>query len=165
MCLYVENEKLKSKWEPLSPSGGFRYQWAEIHWIHNLDLITHIWASQVAPVGKESASNAGDSGYSNLLPESGRSPSGGHGNPPQYSCLKNPMDKGAWRLQSMGLQSQIWLKWLSAAAFVIPTMWLCPQGIFLGPSKSKLRRKCTWYGYPPIIYGFQNNSDAILCPS
>ena len=28
---------------------------------------------------------------------SGRSPGGGHGNPPQYSCLKNPMDRGAWR--------------------------------------------------------------------
>ena len=32
-----------------------------------------------------------------LIPESGRSPAGGHGNPLQYSCLENPMNRGAWR--------------------------------------------------------------------
>ena len=31
-----------------------------------------------------------------LIPGSGRSPRGGHGNPLQYSCLENPMDRGAW---------------------------------------------------------------------
>jgi len=31
-----------------------------------------------------------------LIPGSGRSPGGGHGNPLQYSCLENPMDRGAW---------------------------------------------------------------------
>ena len=31
-----------------------------------------------------------------LIPESGRSPGEGHGNPFQYSCLENPMDRGAW---------------------------------------------------------------------
>ena len=41
---------------------------------------------------KESARNAGDLG---LIPGLGRSPGGGHGNPLQYSCLKNSMDKGA----------------------------------------------------------------------
>ena len=40
--------------------------------------------------GKESACNAGDPG---LIPESGRSPGGGHGNPLQYSCLENSMDR------------------------------------------------------------------------
>ena len=42
---------------------------------------------------KESACNAGDPG---LIPESGRSPGEGHGNPLQYSCLENPTDRGAW---------------------------------------------------------------------
>ena len=37
---------------------------------------------------------AGDAG---LIPGSGRSPGGGHGHPLQYSCLENPMDRGAWR--------------------------------------------------------------------
>ena len=43
--------------------------------------------------GKESACNAGDPG---LIPRSGRFPAGGHGNPLQYPCLENPMDRGAW---------------------------------------------------------------------
>ena len=38
--------------------------------------------------------NAGDLGS---IPRLGRSPGGGHGNPLQYSCLENPMDRGAWR--------------------------------------------------------------------
>ena len=43
---------------------------------------------------KESACNAGNMG---VIPGSGRSPGGGHGNPLQYSCLDNPMDREAWR--------------------------------------------------------------------
>ena len=43
--------------------------------------------------GKESACQAGDAG---LIPGSGRSPGEGNGNPLQYSCLENPMDRGAW---------------------------------------------------------------------
>ena len=37
------------------------------------------------------------------IPGSGRSPGGGNGYPPQYSCLENPMDRGVCRLQSLGL--------------------------------------------------------------
>ena len=44
--------------------------------------------------GKESACNAGATGF---IPGSGRSPGGQHGNPLQYSCLENLMDRGAWR--------------------------------------------------------------------
>ena len=46
--------------------------------------------------GKEYACNAGDIGDSGSIPELGRSPGGGHGNPLQYSCLENSMDRGAW---------------------------------------------------------------------
>ena len=35
-------------------------------------------------------------GYVGSIPGWGRSPGGGHGNPLQYSCLENPMDRGAW---------------------------------------------------------------------
>ena len=45
-------------------------------------------------LGKESACNAGDP---DSIPEWGRSPGKGNGNPPQYSCLENSMDKGAWQ--------------------------------------------------------------------
>ena len=55
--------------------------------------------------GKESACNAGDMGS---IPGLGRSPGEGNGNPLQYSCLENSVDRGDWRAtQSMGSQSQI----------------------------------------------------------
>ena len=41
--------------------------------------------------------DARDMGLIRLIPESGRRPGGGHGNPLQYSCLENPMDGGVWR--------------------------------------------------------------------
>ena len=50
--------------------------------------------------GKESTCNAGDVG---LIPESGRCPGGGNGNPLQYSCLGNSVDREAWGLQSKEL--------------------------------------------------------------
>ena len=43
--------------------------------------------------GKESVCSAGNPG---VLPGLGRSPGGGHGNPLQYSCLENPIDRGTW---------------------------------------------------------------------
>ena len=51
--------------------------------------------------GKASAYNAGDLG---LIPGSGRSPGEGNGNPLQYSCLENLMDRGADGIQFMGSQ-------------------------------------------------------------
>ena len=51
-------------------------------------------------VGKESAYNAGELG---LIPGSGRSPGEGNGNPLQYSCLENPMDRGAWQATVHGV--------------------------------------------------------------
>ena len=45
--------------------------------------------------GKASACNAGDLGS---IPGSGRFPGEGNGHPPQYSCLENPMDRGAYTL-------------------------------------------------------------------
>ena len=45
---------------------------------------------------KESACSTGTAGDEASIPESGRSPGGGNGNPLQYSCLGNPVDKGAW---------------------------------------------------------------------
>ena len=45
---------------------------------------------------KNPSANVGDIREVGSIPESGRSPGGGHGNPLQYSCLENPMDGGAW---------------------------------------------------------------------
>ena len=48
-------------------------------------------------VGKESDGISGAAGGMGSIPGSGRSPGGGHGNPLQYSCLGNPMDREAWQ--------------------------------------------------------------------
>ena len=53
-------------------------------------------AFQVALVVKNLPVNAGDIRDMGSIPGSGRSPGGGHGNPLQYSCLKNPVDRGTW---------------------------------------------------------------------
>ena len=58
--------------------------------------VNNKWASQLALVIKKPPANAGDVRDAGLIPGLGRSPGGGHGNPLQYSCLKNPMDIGAW---------------------------------------------------------------------
>ena len=50
----------------------------------------------VVLVVKNLPANAGDMRDMGLIPGCERSPGGGHGNPLQYSCLKNPMDRGAW---------------------------------------------------------------------
>ena len=62
------------------------------------------WASQVVLVVKNPLANAGDTGHRGSIPGLGRSPGGGNGNPLQYSCLENPMDRGAWPLQFTGSQ-------------------------------------------------------------
>ena len=54
-----------------------------------------IRTSQVALVVKNLPANAGDIIDSGSISGLGRSPGGGHGNPLQYSCLENPMDRGA----------------------------------------------------------------------
>ena len=67
------------------------------------------------PDGKVSAYKAGDPG---LIPGLGRSPGGGHGNPLQYSCLGNPIDRGAWQATVHGvIESQTCLSNYTTYAF------------------------------------------------
>ena len=61
-------------------------------------------ASQVALVVKNPPANTGDKRGMDLIPESGRSPEEGHGNPLQCSCLKNPMDRGTWQATVHGVE-------------------------------------------------------------
>ena len=64
-------------------------------------------------VGKESTCNAGATGDTGSTPGLERSSGEGHGNPLQYSCLKNPMDRGAWQgMVHRVTKSQTPLKWL-----------------------------------------------------
>ena len=73
---------------------------AAVHGVHLCPRVGHKWvaeqqhsitgASQVAREVKNLTANAGDVGDAGLIPGSGRSLGGGHGNPLQYSCLENP---------------------------------------------------------------------------
>ena len=81
--------------------------------------------------------NAGDARDESLIPGSGRSPGGGHGNPLQYSCLKNPTDRGAWwAMIHRVTKSRTQLKGLSMHPRLVPnykekqiSLWPC-----LGPT-------------------------------
>ena len=73
-------------------------------------------ASQVALVVKNLCTNAGDLRDAGSIPGWGRSSGGGHGNPLQYPCLENPMDREAWQAKVHGVtKSQTRPKWLSMA--------------------------------------------------
>ena len=62
-----------------------------------IGLTTHkMTALQVVLVVKNPFANAGDVRDLGLIPGSGRFPGEGNGNPLEYSCLENPMDRGAW---------------------------------------------------------------------
>ena len=77
----------------------------------------NLWASQVALVVKNPPINAGDIRDMGLIPGLRRYPEGGHGNPLQYSCLENPMDRGAqWVTVHRVTKSQTRPKYLSRHA-------------------------------------------------
>ena len=59
-----------------------------------------VWGFPHSSVGKKSACHAGDPGS---IPGLGRSPGEGYRNPLQYSCLENPMDRGAWQATVHGV--------------------------------------------------------------
>ena len=70
--------------------------------VHGHDLALYVLLARFTDVSanKQSACHAGDVGS---IPESGSSPGGGHGNPLQYSCLENSMDRGAWQATVHGV--------------------------------------------------------------
>ena len=106
---------------------------------------------------KNPPANAGDAGDTGSIPESGRYPGEGNGNPPQYSCLGNPMDRGAWQAQSRGGQKELDMTEHIRVLFCQegsplhlvsfqnkqPTCW--PE-VLLGPDASGSRSSwnCTW---------------------
>ena len=65
-----------------------------ISWNIHIPMEFILWNIMVTQMVKESACNVGGLGS---IPGLGRSAGGGHGNPLQYSCLDNPMERGAWQ--------------------------------------------------------------------
>jgi len=67
---------------------------------HGILLMVSILVNSSPDAVKTPPANAGDAGS---IPGWGRFPVGGNGNPLQYSCLENPMDRGAWRTRVHGV--------------------------------------------------------------
>ena len=112
-------------------------------------------ASQVVVVVQNLPANAGDARDAGLIPESGRSPGGEHGNPLQYSYLENPMDSGAWRATVHGVaKSRTRLKQLSAvsgqpwALALILGPHPCPWGTSVPRQRPRVYRAA----HAPFIY-------------
>ena len=88
--------KVVTRWEQLVRSQKI-HMWT---WVPMCDFCLPLCGSN----GKESACNTGDLGF---IPGSGRSPAEGNGNPLQYSCLENSMDRGAWQVTVHGVTEEL----------------------------------------------------------
>ena len=126
--VHLEHSGESNTWKGCWTSGWRHCSWAIIWLVFGEEVVIQkkcililifikyicsIYGSPGGSVGKESACNMEDLGS---IPVSGRSPGDGNGNPLQYSCLENPMDRGAWWLQSMGSQ-RVRHKWVTKPMF------------------------------------------------
>ena len=98
-------------------------------------------ASQVALVVKNMPANARDIRDVGSIPGSGRSPGGGLGNPLQYPCLENPMDRGAWQAP-WGHKELDSTEWLSLSIFHF-SYHLCMNTNFI----------LSWFGEESFSFG------------
>ena len=100
-----------------------RHDWSD------LAAVAALWpvASLGGTVVKNPPANAGNTRDSGLIPGLGRSPGEGNGNPLQYSCLENPMDRGAWEATVYGVtKSQTRLSDFTSLIFTVEeTKTLC----------------------------------------
>ena len=119
--------------------------------------------------GKEFAGNAGDVRHEGSILGLERSPGGGHGNPFQYSCLENPMDRGAGQATVHGVtKSWAWLKWLSrqdldspANSYNWPTFSLFSPN----PATPNLPHSALWFHFVMLLPILQLYYFPIYCIS
>ena len=116
--------------------------------IFNSPQAKDIWLSwEVSLVVKIPPATAGDIRDLDSIPGFGRSPRGGRGNPLQYSCLENPMDRGAWRATGRG----------AATSWTCLSDWACAPGY---PNNGFERLFTVWC---PRYFRQQGRSD-LLAP-
>ena len=149
----------KGKSHPLDSQGNL---WAYIFWTKKqvkhlpwgMMMDQDIWnpvcsgkcrASKVVLLVKNQPANAGDLRDTGSIPEWGISSEGGHGNPLQYSCLENPIDRGAWRTMVCRVtKSWTRLKWHSvhhAALESITSMLLSVRTDVLSPLRAGTKER------------------------
>ena len=128
-----------------------------------------ILISQVAPVVKNPPANAGNIKDEGSVPGLGRFPRGGIGTPLQYSCLENPMDRGAWGATVHGVAKtwtwlNIWTDWLTDEVFPGGSAGkesACNTGdLSLIPGLG--RSSGEGNGYPLKYSGLENSKDFIF---
>ena len=84
---------------------------------------------------KNLPANAGDTGDLGFIPGSGRSPGGGNGTPFRYSCLENPMDRGAWWATGLGVANS-WTRLSTLTHTHKPSVLSCHgySSVFIKPT-------------------------------
>ena len=100
VSFHPQNEARKIFLPWLSVSSTWNFLYKELKYPE----YSRIRASQVALVMRNPPANAGDKRDVSSIPGSRRSPGGGHGNPLQYSCLENLMDRGGWHATVHGVE-------------------------------------------------------------
>ena len=128
------------------PHRGSLCVWAEFLWdtcilrrVHFSIRFSTLLGFPSGSVVKNLPAKAGDTRDVRSIPGSGRSYGGGNGNPLQYSCLENPMDRGAWQVMVHGVaksQTRDTTKRLS-----VHTPYYCPpSALEVGSSKCVLKQ-------------------------
>ena len=130
-------------------------QWICVEW-RTQRLLEIFSFHLIGSDSKKSACNAGAAGDVNSIPGLERCPGGGHGNPLQYSCLENPMDRGAWWATVHGVtKSQTRLQRLCTHTFGLDALWGVPVSLCTSPSplhgtlkprKVSMKQSPCWYG-------------------
>ena len=102
------------EWVAISFSRGSSTPGDRIRVSHIVGRSFTIWATrEVSLVVKNLPTNAGDTRDTDSITGLGRSPRAGHGKPLQYSCLKNPMDRGAWWAIVHGVALRVGHDWVT----------------------------------------------------
>ena len=156
MATHSSTPAWKNPWteEPgrLLSMGSWRvgHNWSDLAAAAADRLLTGYRASPVVLVVKNSAANAGDLRDAGLIPGWGRSPGNRSSNPLWYSCLENPMDRGAWWATVRGVaKSQTRLKWQHACTYF--TFFFFPFKARLTLDSSE-QYDCIMHGWPSVTF-------------
>ena len=124
-CSCLENPRDVGAW--WAAIYGVAQSQTQLKWLSSSSSNLVYRASQMSLMVKNLPANAGDIRDVGSIPGLGRSPGRGHGNPLQYSCLENPMDRGAWQATVLGVtKSQTWLKQLCmhTSLYMVQQIWM-----------------------------------------